>query len=374
MAPLRTREKPNLPIDATLRNITLLFRVLGWVWMAILVVLTPSNDPGADLLIVWGTLALATAWTAATWWATRADELASTWFVVTDVLITAFIGIAPTLAGAEDLFHGGWLNSNLFVVAYAFTIRLTIVAGVVIGLEQVLVHWIDGRGVVPAAGSIGFVVIAVLAGWAYDHLRHQERQRLAIQTELDDAIATQARHEERLEIANRLHDSVLQTLAALQRDSGDSAQVRYLARRQERQLRHTISEYRSPHQHSARAELQTICGEVEDIHRIEIDTVIRGDSECDDRTKAILAAAREALLNAAKHSEVTNVDLYAEFKPDKIQVFVRDRGRGFDPAMVPSDRGMDHSLRQRAAAVGAAVTVTSAPGAGTDVEITWQAS
>ncbi len=371
---LGTREKPDLPIDATLRNITLLFRVLGWLWMSILIVLTPSNDPEADLLITFGTLAIGTVWTAATWWASRADELAASWFVIGDVLITAFIGIAPTLAGAENLFHGGWLNSTLFVVAYAFSIRLTVVAGTAIAIEQVLVHWIDGRGVVPAAGSIGFVVIAVLGGWAYDHLRLQERQRLAIQTELDDAVATQARHEERLDIANRLHDSVLQTLAALRRDADDSAQVRFLARRQERQLRHTISEYRSPHQRSARAELQTICGDVEDMHRIEIDTVIRGDAECDDRIQNILAATREALLNAAKHAGVSAVDLYTEFKPERIQVFVRDRGRGFDPSQTASDRGMDHSLRQRAEAVGATVNVTTAPGEGTDVEITWQAS
>jgi signal transduction histidine kinase len=374
MAPMRTRDKPGLPIDATLRNITLLFRVLGWVWMTILVVLTPSNDPGADMVIAWSTLALVTAWTAATWWAARADELGRTWFVLVDVLITAFVGMAPTIAGAEHLFHGGWLNSNLFVVAYAFNMRVTIAAGVLIGIEQVLVHWIDGRGVVPAAGSIGFLAIAILVGWAFDHLRLQERQRLAIQHELDGAIATQARHQERLDIANRLHDSVLQTLAALRRDSEDSGQVRYLARRQERELRHTISEYRSPHQHSARAELQTICGDVEDIHRIEIDAVIRGDAECDDRLRAILAATREALLNAAKHSGVGTIDLYTEFKPDKIQVFVRDRGRGFDPTLAASGRGMEHSLRRRAEDAGATVNVSTAPGAGTDVEITWRAS
>ncbi len=373
MVRLRTRERPSLPIDATIRNITLLFRVLGWAWMAVLVVLTPSNDPDANLLISWGALALATLWTAATWWAARADEIGRPWFVLGDVLITAFIGAAPTLAGAEHLFHGGWLNSNLFVIAYAFNMRATIAAGTFIGVEQVVVHWVDGRGVVPAAGSIGFLAIAILVGWTFDHLRLQERRRIAVQNELDAAIATQIRHDERNEIANRLHDSVLQTLAALRRDSDDSGQVRYLARRQERELRHTISEYRSPHEHSARAELQTICGDVEDVHRIEIDIVIRGDAECDDRIRAILAATREALLNAAKHSGVDTVDLYAEFKPDSSRVYIRDRGRGFDPASAASGRGMEHSLLRRAEAAGAAVKVTTAPGAGTGVEITWPA-
>ncbi len=374
MVRIRTREKPNLPIDATLRNITLLFRVLGWAWMAILVVLTPSNDPGADTVISWGTLALATVWTALTWWVTRADEMGRLWFVIGDVLVTAFIGMAPTIAGAEHLFHGGWLNSNLFVVAYAYTIRPTIVAGSVIGLEQVVVHWLDDRGVVPAAGSVGFLVIGILVGWAYDHLRLQERRRMSVQSELDAAIATQARHEERLDIANRLHDSVLQTLAVMSRDADDADQIRYLARRQERELRNTISEYRSPHEHSARAELQAICGDIEDVHRIKVESVIRGDAECDDRVRAILAATREALLNAAKHAGVDTVDLYAELKADTIEVFVRDRGRGFDPTSVAAGRGLDHSLQRRAENVGAAVNVTTTPGTGTQVAITWPTS
>lgn len=375
MGRLHTRERPKLPIDVTLRKITLLFRVLGWAWMAVLVALTPSNDPGANLVITWGSFGLATAWTGATWLAAiKTDKMGEPWFVISDVLITLFIGIAPTLAGAENLFHGGWLNSTLFVVAYASSINPTIAVGTLVGLEQVLVHWIDERGVVPAAGSIGFVVIGILVGWAYDHLRLQERRRLALQEELDRAVATQVRHEERLEIANRLHDSVLQTLAALRRDADDPDQVRYLARRQERELRHTISEYRSLHRHSARAELQDICGDIEDVHRIEIDPVIRGDAECDDRTRGLLAAAREALLNAAKHAAVDSVDLYAELKAGQIQIFVRDRGRGFDPDAAASERGMDHSLRRRAEAAGATVEVTSAPGAGTEVAITWQAS
>jgi signal transduction histidine kinase len=373
MVRLRTGGKPSLPIDPVLRNITLLFRVLGWLWMAILVVLTPGNDPGANMAIAWGTLALATAWTATTWWATRADEMGRYWFVFGDVLITAFVGMAPTIAGAEHLFHGGWLNSNLFVVAYAFNLRVTVGAGIFIGAEQVLVHWLDGRGVVPAAGSVGFLMIGILVGWTFDRLRLQDRQRIAVQNELDEAVATQARHAERLEIANQLHDSVLQTLAALRRDADDAAQVRYLARRQERELRHTISEYRSPHPHSARAEIWTMCGDIEDMHRIEIDTVIRGDAECDERLRAILAAAREALLNAVKHAGVDTIDLYAELKTDRVQVFVRDRGRGFDPASTASGRGMEHSLRRRAEAAGAEVRVATAPGAGTEVEITWQA-
>jgi signal transduction histidine kinase len=373
MAQTLSLERHDLPVDGTLRGIVLLFRVLGWAWMAILVVLTPSNDPGADMVIVWGTLALCTAWTAATWWAAiTTDKLGERWFVIGDVLVTLFVGVAPTIAGAQDLFHGGWLNSNLFVVAYAYNMRFAIGAGIVIGLQQVLVHWIDDRGVVPGAGSVGFVAIAILVGWAFDHLRHQERRRIATQEELDSAIAIQARHIERLDIANRLHDSVLQTLAALRQESDDPNQVRYLARRQERQLRRTISEYRSPFAHSARADMEGICDEVEDLYHVEIAAVVRGDAEMDDAKETVLAAAREALINAAKHSGAGNIDLYAEIDAARVQVFVRDRGRGFE--LDASDRLVNHGLQARAEAVGAEVRIESEPGAGTEVEILLEGS
>jgi signal transduction histidine kinase len=375
MAGFRLRERPKLPIDVTLRKITLLFRVLGWAWMALLVALTPSNDPGADMAISWGTLALATAWTGLTWWAAiPTDRMGRPWFAIGDVLVTLFVGVAPTIAGAKDLFHGGWLNSNLFVVAYTYNMRGAIAAGTLIGAEQVWVHWIDDRGVIPAAGSVGFLLIGILAGWAFDRIRIQEQRRIAMQKVMDAAVAGEARHKERLDIANRLHDSVLQTLAALRRDADNGDQVRYLARRQERELRHTISEYQSQYEHSARAELQLICSEIEDVHRIEVDTVIRGDAECNDRIRAMLAAVGEALRNAAKHAGVDTVDLYADFKPGQIQLFVRDRGRGFDLESAASGRGLDHSLRRRAEQAGATVELTTAPGAGTDVAITWRAS
>jgi signal transduction histidine kinase len=371
---LRTQEQPSLPVDGTLRRIVVLFRLLGWGWMAILVVLTPATDAGANMVVAGGALALATTWTVATWWAAGASgELAQPWFAVADVVVALVVGAASTTAGAENLFHGGYLTSSLIVVAYAFDLRATIAASVLLTIEQVLVHEIDGRGVVPAVGSINFVVFAILIGWAFDRLREQERERIAVQAELATAVAEQARHEERLDIANRLHDSVLQTLAALRRDAADADQVRYLSRRQERQLRQTISEYRSPYANSARVQLQAICEEVEDLHRIEIDTVIRGDAECDQQLHAVLAATREALLNAAKHAGVSVVDLYAEFKPGKVQVYVRDRGRGFDPSLAATGSGMDYGLRRRLAEVGATVEVASTPGGGTDVAISWEA-
>ncbi|MEA2002010.1 MAG: hypothetical protein U9N84_09030 [Actinomycetota bacterium] len=375
MARSPRQEHRDLPVDGTLRRVVVLYRLLGWAWMVILVVLTPRNDPGANMTIAFGALALATGWTALTVWAAgEADQLGNMWFVIGDIAVVLLVAASSTLAGAEDLFHGGYPLSTLAVVAYAFNLQAALGVSLIMGAEQVIVHVLDDRGTLPAVGSVTFVVVAILFGWAFDHLRLQERQRLAVQEELDLANADRVRHEERIQLANRLHDSVLQTLTALQRDAEDSGQVRYLARRQERQLRHTISEYRSPYAHSARAGVQAICEEVEDLYRIEVDAVIRGDAELDTKHEAILASAREALMNAAKHSGVPSIDLYAELDAERVQVFVRDRGQGFDPASSSTGRGLDHGLRGRAEAVGAVVTVATEPGGGTEVEILWIAS
>lgn len=365
----------DLPVDGTLRRIVVLFRLLGWGWMAILVLLLPVDDPEANMVIAGGTLAIVTAWTAYTVWAAaRGEQLSSAWFVLVDIAIALLAGAATTLSGAEDLFHGGYPMSTLAVTAYAFNFRATLAAAFVLAGEQLVVHIVDGRGVLPAVGSVTFVVFGILLGWAFDNLRLQERRRLQVQEELVEANAARIRHEERIDLANRLHDSVLQTLTALRRDAEDPSQVRYLARRQERLLRGTISEYRSEFEHSMRAAVQGMCDEVEDLHRTEIDSVIRGDAELDRDREAILAASREALINAVKHSGADTIDLYAELAGDRVQVFVRDRGKGFDPAVSSTGRGMDHGLRARVEGVGGVVAINTEPGAGTEVEIRWEST
>jgi signal transduction histidine kinase len=364
----------DLPVDDTLRRVVVLYRVLGWAWMAILVALTPGNDPEANMTIAGGALALATVWTATTIWAARTPgQLDRTWFVLVDVVVALLVASASTAAGAGELFHGGYPMSTLAVTAYAFNLRMTLVTAGVLAVHQAVVHDLDGRGLLPAVGSVVFIVFAIMLGWAFDNLRSQERTRLAMQDELDRANAAQIRQEERMGLADRLHDSVLQTLAVLQQDSGDPSQVRYLARRQERQLRRTISEYRSPFASSSRAELQVICDDVEELHRITVQSVIRGDAECDETLSALLAATREALSNAAKHAGVNEIDLYAELDPSHVRLFVKDRGHGFDAATTATGRGMDHSLHKRVEDAGGTATVTSAPGEGTEVEITWEA-
>jgi signal transduction histidine kinase len=184
-----------------------------------------------------------------------------------------------------------------------------------------------------------------------------------------------ARAEERADMAAHLHDSVLQTLALIQRRADQPQQVIQLARAQERELRSWLFDGLPPG--SADGQGMTLAGgvrliqqEVEAQHGITVEAVTVGDCELDDDLNALLAAAREATVNAAKWSGAPAVALFAEVEPAEVVLFVRDRGRGFDPAAVPSDRkGLAESIRARVARHGGSVTVRSAPGEGTEVSL-----
>jgi signal transduction histidine kinase len=184
------------------------------------------------------------------------------------------------------------------------------------------------------------------------------------------------RAEERAEMASRVHDSVLQTLALIQRRAHDPNQVVSLARAQERELRSWLFDGRAPGSLDGLATtladgVRLIQQEVEAQHGIVVEAISVGDCSLDDDLTALLAAAREATVNAAKWSGAGTVSLFAEVEPAAVSVFVRDRGRGFDPAAVPGDRkGLAESVRARVERRGGSATVRSTPGEGTEVVLT----
>ncbi|KXO96385.1 histidine kinase [Tsukamurella pseudospumae] len=187
--------------------------------------------------------------------------------------------------------------------------------------------------------------------------------------------AARVRTIEREEIASHLHDSVLQTLALIQKQSADGAAVKRLARSQERELREWLFGGAEAPARSLAAALKAAAADVEDAHSVAVDVITVGDVEgpelgVDDRFTALLGAAREAMVNAAKHSGCESIDTYAEVDEDSVAVFVRDRGVGFDPEAVPADRqGLAKSIRSRVERRGGAVAVRSAPGRGTEVRM-----
>jgi len=194
----------------------------------------------------------------------------------------------------------------------------------------------------------------------------------------DLAVERQARvrAEERAEIAARVHDSVLQTLAMIQRRADQPQQVVQLARAQERELRAWLFDGRAPGSLDSAdmtiaAGVRQIQQEVEAAHGVTVEAITVGDCPLDEDLGAMLEAAREATVNAAKWSGADVISLFAEVEPGEVSLYVRDRGRGFDPAAVPVDRkGLAESIRGRMARRGGSATVRSAPGQGTEVSLT----
>jgi signal transduction histidine kinase len=179
------------------------------------------------------------------------------------------------------------------------------------------------------------------------------------------------RSQERADVGAHLHDSVLQTLALIQRSAEDPRQVAALARRQERELRGWLAgdESREPGERLAAA-LEEAASAVEAAVGGSVEVVVVGDCPLDEAGETVLAAAREAMLNAAKFAGQAPVSVYAELSEERIQVFVRDRGAGFDPAAVPqARRGVRESILGRMRRAGGRAAVRSLPGGGTEVEI-----
>ncbi|MGI8678100.1 MAG: ATP-binding protein [Jatrophihabitans sp.] len=187
-------------------------------------------------------------------------------------------------------------------------------------------------------------------------------------TQLTDERAERIRTQERADIAAHLHDSVLQTLALIQRNADSPREVARLARGQERELRTLL--YASPVSGQFDAHLRAAAGGVEDDYAIFVGVVVVGDAPLDDGVAALVAAAREALVNAAKHAGVESVSLYAEVEADEINVFVKDRGVGFDLDEIADDRqGVRRSIIDRVERHGGDVRFRTEAGAGTEVQL-----
>ena len=186
------------------------------------------------------------------------------------------------------------------------------------------------------------------------------------------------RAEERAEMASRVHDSVLQTLALIQRRADSPQQVVQLARAQERELRSWLFDGRAPGSMDGiaatfAAAIRLIQQDVEAQYGVAIEAVTVGDCDLheDDDLGALLAAAREATVNAAKWSGAPVISVFAEVEASEVSVFVRDRGRGFDPEAVPADRkGLAESVRARMERRGGQASIRSVPGEGTEVSLT----
>ncbi len=190
-------------------------------------------------------------------------------------------------------------------------------------------------------------------------------------TQLRDEERARIRDQERNDMAAHLHDSVLQTLALMQRAAADPRRMVMLARRQERELRSWLYDVKaSAAVGSLSARAEGIAAQVEIDHGLPVDLIVVGDVTVTPSVDALLLAVREATVNAAKHAEADLVSVYIEVEPHAITAFVRDKGVGFTVTEIGDDRrGIAMSIRDRIARVGGRAVLESAAGAGTEWEL-----
>jgi signal transduction histidine kinase len=227
--------------------------------------------------------------------------------------------------------------------------------------------FLASRGALGAVGPVLLSMLVTAAGLAV--IFGPMLQRLV--EEAGAERRERIRSEERAEMAAHLHDSVLQTLALIQRDPQASRRIVNLARSQERELRVWLyGRPEVPGGESTKAAVEAVADTVERDHEVTVEAVVVGDRPLEERTQAVVHACREAIVNAARHSGSDEVSVYVEIEPEAIEAFVRDRGVGFAPDDVPDDRrGIADSIRGRLQRYGGTVAITSRPGEGTEVAL-----
>jgi signal transduction histidine kinase len=282
------------------------------------------------------------------------------------------VGIALVALGGLLALRGLGLSDSLIWPLALATAGLTIargrgrrhlVAGVLLVVLAV-VAFVDqnaggsGNEAVLESSAVAIALLLVLGPWAW---------RLAL--ERDAERTARIRTEERSELAARVHDSVLQTLALVQREAGDAKRVAALARRQERELRSWLYPGAREEGAGLAAAIEAAAAEVEELHGVRIELVRTGDVPLDERVEALVLAAREAMANAAKHSGAEEVSVFVDVDDEEVAVYVRDRGSGFDPDAVPAgSHGIAESIRGRMTRVNGTATLASSS-AGTEVEL-----
>ncbi len=282
-------------------------------------------------------------------------------------VVLAAIGFAILWARSGDEVRGRWTLSSLGTPLGSVVSGEVSLPRLAIGSLLILV----GMGVflatntsLAAAGNMLLAMIvaiggaALLAGpWVWSMGRELVEER-----------SSRVRSEARAEMAAHLHDSVLQTLALIQRAKAPR-EMSSLARTQERELRAWLYG-RAPELAGVRLRdaIDSMAGKIERQHQVSVEAVVVGDAELDDRLRGLVNACAEAVANAARHSGSTAISVYVEVEEDLVSAFVRDQGSGFDPDVVPADRrGIADSMVGRMERRGGSAHVHSRPGAGTEV-------
>ncbi len=287
-------------------------------------------------------------------------------------LLLAGAGVAVLWWQADEAQRQRWLDPSrrmnplrAIVGGGGWRAWLRIVAGLLLLIAAIVLFSLRSGSLsvalnVGLAAAFGIVGLGFMVGpWL-----------LRLSSDLSEEREARVRSEERADVAAHLHDSVLQTLALIQRSADDPATVARLARAQERDLRSWLFDETGAGPATLAAALRAVAAEVEDAHGVHVEVVCVGDAPVTEEDRPLVLAAREAMTNAAKHSGAGTVDVYAEATASGVDVFVRDRGVGFDPAGVAEDRqGVRGSIVGRMERHGGSASVRSVPGEGTEVRL-----
>ncbi len=287
-------------------------------------------------------------------------------------LFLGLVGVALLWRQADEAQRERWLDTTgridpvrVVVGNGGWAAYARIASGV--GLVVVALVLFSLRGGSPAmARDVAMAALLTVAGLAIVIGPWMYRLASDLTAERTERVRTQ----ERADLAAHLHDSVLQTLALIQKNAHDGSTVARLARSQERDLRSWLFTGESTDDSTVASALRGVAAAVEDDHGVSVEVVTVGDCPMSEPLGAIISATREAVINAAKHAGTGQVDVYAEIATEAIDVFVRDRGRGFDPEAVPEDRyGVRHSIIDRMQRHGGSAEVRSGPDEGTEVRL-----
>ncbi|WP_076683620.1 ATP-binding protein [Microbacterium sp. RU33B] len=320
--------------------------VLLYLWLWALTPWRPGPDaPSRRVPVAWVLTAAASVagFTTVLWVSAWGGPYSgpSAWVVACSA--TSVLGIVAgswaTLVDTRDPARGP---------RHALAVRLTVTGILVVVLVVLLA--VAGSS---SAGLFGLVMsLGVLISIALVHAT----TLLAKWRELSGERVRRIREEQRSEMAAHLHDSVLQTLALIQNRAGASSEVARIARAQERELRSWLYDGDAPADSDLPTDLRDFAGALELDYPVRIDVVSAGSST-ERASGDVAAAAREAMLNAARHAG-GEVSVYIEGSPAGVDVFVRDRGAGFDLTVVPGDRlGVRESIIGRMRRAGGSATV-----------------
>ncbi|QBI19171.1 hypothetical protein ER308_06205 [Egibacter rhizosphaerae] len=367
MAP-SAREEPR--VARSIRRVALGYRIVGVAWAGLIAIAhVASGDAPAPTAFT--VVALAAVWTLGVVLARGAGrELVSPWFVSADVAIAAATIALPAALDVAGV-AGGYPFAAVLHAAALIGVRAGLAAAAPLGLLSAGAPLAVGQLAEPATVEVAvfYLASAAVIGWGGKQIRAAEERSRAER-------AARAIAEERAATAARLHDSVLQTLALVQRREEIPEEVRGLARRQEHELRGWLfgapSGAATDHADEApRERLEAIAREAETAHpHARVEVVAVGDPPDDPAVRSLVEAVGEAIRNACAHAGAERVDVYVEALGDEVVAHVRDRGVGFDPDAVPAGHGgIAESIRGRLDRAGGVARVRAAPGQGCDWEL-----